>query len=93
MMNFVFNATDFGAGVENVWAQVLEGPGGKGDADGVATHDTGEAKPWRYDKRLTGGGVTIDGGAHWLRPMNMLTPGKIQEVVGVIHFAFKMMNL
>ena len=80
------------AGVENVWAKVLEGPGGKGDKEGVATHETGEAKPWRYDKRLTGGGVTIDGGAHWLRPMNMLTPGKMEEVIGVIGHPFSPME-
>jgi predicted dehydrogenase len=80
------------ASTTNMWANVLDGAGGQGDAKGVATHETGEPKPWRYDKRLTGGGVSIDGGAHWLRPMNMLTPGKIEEVIGVIGHPFQPME-
>lgn len=80
------------AGTANMWANVLDGKGGQGDAEGVATHETGEPKPWRYDRRLTGGGVTIDGGAHWLRPMIMLTPGQIDEVIGVIGHPFRPME-
>ena len=80
------------ASTQNMWANVLDGKGGQGDAKGVATHESGEPKPWRYDKRLTGGGVTIDGGAHWLRPMIMLTPGKIDEVIGVIGHPFRPME-
>ena len=30
-----------------------------------------EAKPWRYEKGRTGGGITIDGGSHWIRPLRM----------------------
>jgi predicted dehydrogenase len=63
-------------GAPAVWTDVLDGAGGTGDKKGVSTDQSGAPKPWRYDLRLTGGGVTIDGGAHWLRPMSMLTPGR-----------------
>ena len=105
------------------WVKVLDGPGGKGDAQGVAAnawvdhvvvihfsfnHNTlcahtflaafcdnpllrdGTAKPWRYDRRLTGGGVSIDGGLHWIRPMRMLTPGNIEvSAAGQCRFVFR----
>ena len=38
-------------------------------------------QPWRYDLAVAGGGIVIDGGAHWLRPMRMFM-GEIQSVVG-----------
>lgn len=41
------------------------------------------AKPWRYDKTITGGGICIDGGAHWIRPLRMWL-GEIDEVVAVV---------
>jgi len=40
-------------------------------------------RPWRYDLALAGGGITIDGGAHWLRPLRMWL-GEIDEVVAVV---------
>ena len=40
------------------------------------------SKPWRYDKTITGGGICIDGGAHWIRPLRMWF-GEIDEVVAV----------
>ena len=46
------------------WVKVLDGLGGHGDAKGVAKTADGQAKPWRYDRRLTGGGVAIDGGLY-----------------------------
>ena len=42
-----------------------------------------EEKPWRYEKGRTGGGITIDGGSHWIRPLRMWM-GELREVVGVI---------
>jgi len=39
--------------------------------------------PWRFKKDLAGGGVTMDGGAHWIRPLRMMM-GEIEEVIGVI---------
>ena len=43
----------------------------------------GGPKPWRYDLAIAGGGITIDGGAHWIRPLRMWL-GEIDEVVAVI---------
>ncbi len=39
-------------------------------------------RPWRYDLAKSGGGITMDGGAHWLRPLRMWL-GEIDEVIGV----------
>jgi predicted dehydrogenase len=39
-------------------------------------------KPWRYDNAKAGGGICIDGGAHWIRPLRMWL-GEIDEVVAV----------
>ena len=38
-------------------------------------------RPWRFDMRRTGGGVVIDGGAHWIRPLRIWL-GEIEAVVG-----------
>jgi predicted dehydrogenase len=43
---------------------------------------SGGPKPWRYDLALAGGGITIDGGAHWLRPLRMWL-GEVAEVTAV----------
>ncbi|MBM3276839.1 MAG: Gfo/Idh/MocA family oxidoreductase [Candidatus Handelsmanbacteria bacterium] len=42
-----------------------------------------EKKPWRYEKSRAGGGITIDGGSHWIRPLRMWM-GELDEVVAVI---------
>ncbi len=39
-------------------------------------------KPWRFFKAVAGGGITIDGGAHWIRPLRMWL-GEVDEVVAV----------
>lgn len=39
-------------------------------------------RPWRYDITASGGGITMDGGAHWIRPLRMWF-GEIDEVVAV----------
>ena len=36
--------------------------------------------PWRFKLAQSGGGISIDGGAHWIRPMRMML-GEIDEVV------------
>ncbi len=38
--------------------------------------------PWRFDSKRTGGGIVVDGGSHWIRPLRMWM-GEIEEVVGV----------
>ena len=43
---------------------------------------SGGPRPWRYDLAQAGGGITIDGGAHWLRPLRMWL-GEVDEVVAV----------
>lgn len=40
-------------------------------------------KPWRYSLALAGGGISIDGGAHWLRPLRMWL-GEVDEVVAAL---------
>lgn len=42
-----------------------------------------DRKPWRYEKGRTGGGIVIDGGSHWIRPLRMWM-GEIEEVIGVV---------
>ena len=41
-----------------------------------------DKRPWRYDRDQTGGGIVIDGGAHWIRPLRIWL-GEIDEVVAV----------
>ncbi|MBT7860399.1 MAG: Gfo/Idh/MocA family oxidoreductase [Gemmatimonadetes bacterium] len=50
-----------------------------------------EETPWRYQKSRTGGGITIDGGSHWIRPLRMWM-GEIDEVVGIIGHPLKQME-
>ena len=35
---------------------------------------------WRYEVARTGGGIVVDGGAHWIRPLRMWL-GELEEVV------------
>lgn len=46
---------------------------------------------WRLNQKRTGGGVTVDGGAHWIRPLRMWF-GEIEEVVGVLGYPLKQME-
>ena len=45
-------------------------------------HDPQAPKPWRFDLARAGGGIVIDGGAHWIRPLRMML-GEIDEAIGV----------
>lgn len=38
--------------------------------------------PWRFKLAEAGGGITMDGGAHWLRPLRMWL-GEVDQVVAV----------
>ena len=38
---------------------------------------------WRFSKAKAGGGIAIDGGSHWIRPLRMWM-GEIKEVMGVL---------
>ncbi len=39
-------------------------------------------RPWRYDHLRAGGGITMDGGSHWLRPLRLWF-GEIERVCAV----------
>lgn len=49
---------------------------------GPVAPSSGGPRPWRYDLAMAGGGITMDGGAHWIRPLRMWL-GEIDEVVAV----------
>ena len=40
---------------------------------------------WRGSLARAGGGITIDGGLHWIRPLREMC-GRIEEVIGVIRY-------
>ena len=42
--------------------------------------DPNDPIPWRYSMARSGGGISIDGGAHWIRPMRMML-GEIDQVL------------
>jgi predicted dehydrogenase len=44
--------------------------------------DPAVPRPWRYDLEQAGGGISMDGGAHWIRPLRIML-GEIDEVVAV----------
>ena len=44
--------------------------------------DDSQPPPWRFDLARAGGGIAIDGGAHWIRPLRMML-GEIDEVLAV----------
>jgi UDP-N-acetyl-2-amino-2-deoxyglucuronate dehydrogenase len=46
---------------------------------------------WRYNKAITGGGICIDGGSHWMRPLRMWL-GEIDEVVAILDYPLKEME-
>ncbi len=43
----------------------------------------GGDRPWRLDNRAAGGGIVLDTGSHWIRPLRMLL-GEVDEVVGAL---------
>jgi predicted dehydrogenase len=43
----------------------------------------GGEQPWRLDEAATGGGVVVDTGSHWLRPLRVWL-GEAQEVVAAL---------
>jgi predicted dehydrogenase len=47
----------------------------------------GGEKPWRFEAEAAGGGVAIDTGSHWLRPLRMWM-GEITDVVAALDHPF-----
>ena len=50
-----------------------------------------DARAWRLDRGRTGGGIVIDGGSHWMRPLRMWL-GEIDEVMAVVGHPLKSMQ-
>ena len=46
---------------------------------------------WRMDNRIAGGGITLDTGSHWIRPLTMWL-GQVEEVVGALGRPFAAMQ-
>ena len=51
----------------------------------------GEERPWRYSRSKTGGGIAIDGGSHWIRPLRMWM-GEIEAVFGTLGYPLEKME-
>lgn len=45
----------------------------------------GGDRPWRFDRQAAGGGVAVDTGSHWLRPLRVWL-GEIDEVVATLGY-------
>lgn len=50
-----------------------------------AVEDGTERRPWRFDRQAAGGGVVIDTGSHWLRPLRRWL-GEADEVVAALGY-------
>lgn len=62
-----------------------------GAAGNMPVGTTVDDRPWRYDLALAGGGIAMDGGAHWIRPLRMWL-GEIAEVVAIADHPFTEME-
>jgi predicted dehydrogenase len=51
----------------------------------------GGDRPWRFDEKITGGGIAVDTGSHWIRPLRMWL-GEIDEVVAALGHPFEGME-
>lgn len=47
----------------------------------------GGDRPWRFDNAIAGGGLALDTGSHWIRPLRMWL-GEVDEVVGALGHPF-----
>tara|TARA_B100001123_G_scaffold445198_1_gene596120 strand:- start:482 stop:1537 length:1056 start_codon:yes stop_codon:yes gene_type:complete len=57
-------------------------------------YEPGDLKPrtpWRLDRDRTGGGITIDGGSHWLRPLRIWM-GEITDVIAAVDHPLRSMQ-
>jgi len=46
---------------------------------------------WRNQAKLAGGGIALDGGSHWIRPLRIWF-GEINEVMGLLGYPLKCME-
>ena len=54
----------------------------RADCCGAARAGRSGPRPWRHILAIAGGGICIDGGAHWIRPLRMWL-GEVEAVVAV----------
>lgn len=47
----------------------------------------GGDKPWRFDNAVAGGGIALDTGSHWIRPLRIWL-GEVDEVVAALGHPF-----
>lgn len=50
-----------------------------------------DANPWRFARAKTGGGIAIDGGSHWIRPLRMWM-GELDAVMGALGYPLAQME-
>jgi UDP-N-acetyl-2-amino-2-deoxyglucuronate dehydrogenase len=51
----------------------------------------GAVRPWRFDNAVAGGGVAMDTGSHWIRPLRIWL-GEVEEVVAALGHPFAAME-
>jgi predicted dehydrogenase len=51
----------------------------------------GGERAWRLDNRVAGGGIVLDTGSHWIRPLRMLL-GEVDEAVGALGRPYESMQ-
>jgi len=51
----------------------------------------GGDRPWRMERRSAGGGIAMDTGSHWIRPLRMWL-GEVDEVVAALGRPFERME-
>ncbi len=51
----------------------------------------GGDRPWRFNKSVAGGGVGLDVGSHWIRPLRMWL-GEVEEVIAHLGYPAKDME-
>ena len=56
----------------------------------LASYYGGE-RPWRFDLAAAGGGIAVDTGSHWIRPLRMWL-GEVDEVVAALGRPFAAME-
>ncbi len=62
------------------------GSAGSAGSQGPAGAEPAE-RPWRFDQEVAGGGIAMDTGSHWLRPLHMWL-GRSTETVAALGHPF-----
>jgi predicted dehydrogenase len=51
----------------------------------------GGDRPWRFDQRASGGGIAMDTGSHWIRPLRVWL-GEVDEAIAALGHPFEAMQ-